>query len=471
MKRAILIGVTLIGSICLWACGRGDEIQHIQGAEYSISKDQQLVDLMKDKLLTPDPLEEETSLLQESKETKSKQIQWQVYIQPDMPEPYIEVLKQYQQVVNESVEDFDDREMLDKLGEWRYVYVIYAWRLAWEVEHNEADDNYRYSLKDLTGDGFPELILGYYNDFFDETTPDVVYYYSETEGIKMECLSDYYTMTLYEGGIIEYASAGVRSIITYLQFQEDTEEWELATRVAVEVGYTDQSPMEYYYQVVDLGGTLDSDVPISEEEYQEIIERYVTNPVELEWTPLVLCAEPVDRYFFPQGATFYVYKASFADFGPQQEEKEVVLHITEVQVFEEGTLYELKIDSDVEAPDTHAGYRGDWRDFGLFYVQGDEIYFIRAEEAQSEYQTVDEILNAGTLVCNEAGKEDALGEDQRGWHEFILADGDRREYHGYSTLVETGYYEHFYCEKGKGLVAYESGYGAEADGIKMYLAE
>lgn len=181
--------------------------------------------------------------------------------------------------------------------------------------------------------------------------------------------------------------------------------------------------------------------------------------------------EEEDSYFFTQGATSYVYKASFADFGPQQKEKEVVLHITEVQVFEEGILYELNIDSDVEAPDTHAGYRGDWRDFGLFYVQGDEIYFIRAEEAQSEYETVEEILSVGTLVCNEAGKEDALGEDERGWHEFILADGDRREYHGYSTLVETGYYEHFYWEKEKGLVTYESGYGAEADGIEMHLVE
>ena len=193
--------------------------------------------------------------------------------------------------------------------------------------------------------------------------------------------------------------------------------------------------------------------------------------LELERDFLFSEPELADSYFFRQGADSRTYMAAFADFWPQQQENKVVLHITEVQVFEEGTLYKLKIDSDVEAPDTHAGYRGDWRNFGLFYVQGDEIYFIRAEEAKSEYQTVEEILNDGTLVCNEAGKEDALGEDERGWHEFILADGDRREYHGYSTLVETGYYEHFYWEKGKGLVTYESGYGAEANGIKMNLAE
>ena len=193
--------------------------------------------------------------------------------------------------------------------------------------------------------------------------------------------------------------------------------------------------------------------------------------MELERSLLFSEPELADGYFFLQGVDSHVYVAAVADFWPKQQENEVILHITEVQVFEEGTLYGLKIDSDVEAPDTHRGYRGDWRNFGLFYVQGDEIYFIRAEEAKSEYQTVDEILNVGTLVCSEAGKEDALGEDERGWHEFILADGDRREYHGYSTLLETGYYEHFYWEKGKGLVTYESGYGAEADGIKMNLAE
>lgn len=183
--------------------------------------------------------------------------------------------------------------------------------------------------------------------------------------------------------------------------------------------------------------------------------------------------ESANDYFFPQDTDSYAYRVSFAytDFEPQQEDQKVILYITEVQAFEKGILYELKIDSDVEAPDTHAGYRGDWRNFGLFYVQGDEIYFIRADEAERDYQTEEEILNAGTLVCNEAGREDALGEDERGWHEFILVDGDRREYHGYSTLVETGYYEHFYWEKGKGLVTYESGYGAEADGIKMYLSE
>ena len=57
---------------------------------------------------TPAPVEDEISTSQEPKEAESEQIQWQVYIQPDMPEPYIEVLKQYEQAMNSGVKDFND---------------------------------------------------------------------------------------------------------------------------------------------------------------------------------------------------------------------------------------------------------------------------------------------------------------------------------------------------------------------------
>lgn len=51
-NRAVFIGAMTICSISLWACGRVDEIQHIHGTEDNISKEQQLVDLMEEKLLT-----------------------------------------------------------------------------------------------------------------------------------------------------------------------------------------------------------------------------------------------------------------------------------------------------------------------------------------------------------------------------------------------------------------------------------
>ncbi len=238
--------------------------------------------------------EEQTSMSSEPKEAESNQSHWQVYIQPDMPEPYIEVLKLYEKAMNAGVKDFNDEEVMDRFnpidGEWRYLYDLYCRRLAWAVEHNEADDNYRYSLKDLTGDGFPELILGYYLDSFDETTPEVIYYYSETEGIMMEYLSDYYIMTLYEGGIIEYISGGVTYTKTYLQFQAETESWELAARVVVDWDSQTDSDRGYCWGD-DVGGDLTDNEPMSEEEYQKIMAQYAKEPMELEWTSLVLSAE------------------------------------------------------------------------------------------------------------------------------------------------------------------------------------
>lgn len=50
-----------------------------------------------------------------------------------------------------------------------------------------------------------------------------------------------------------------------------------------------------------------------------------------------------------------------------------------------------------------------------------------------------------------------------------MADGSRREYRGYNTLTETGYYESFIWEAGKGLVEYRSGYGAGADAVELLL--
>ena len=295
MKRTVFISVAIICAINLSACGDTYEIPPIQGTEISISEDQQPEDSIEEELSTPAPVEEEEiSLWQETNEAESEQIRWQLYIPPDMPEPYIEVLKQYEQVVNADVEDFGDEEVMDKFylidGEWRYVYDLYGRSLMWSVRHNETFDHFTYSLMDLTGDGFPELIMGKYFDSLDETIPDVVYYYSETEGIKMECLSDYYTMTLYEGGVIEYISGGVTYTKTYLQFQEETESWELAVRIVVDWDSDTDSDRGYYWED-DVGGYLTDNEPMSEEEYQKIMAQYATEPVELGWTPLVFSVE------------------------------------------------------------------------------------------------------------------------------------------------------------------------------------
>lgn len=65
------------------------------------------------------------------------------------------------------------------------------------------------------------------------------------------------------------------------------------------------------------------------------------------------------------------------------------------------------------------------------------------------------------------GKEDSLKEE-KGWHEEIMVEGTVCTYRSYNDLTETGYYERFVWEKGKGLIEYKSGFGAERDRIYLW---
>lgn len=226
--------------------------------------------------------EEETSVSAEPEETDSGRKRWQVYIQPDMPEPFIEVLEQYEEFLNADNQDLNDENVREKIdtidGEWRFLDDELC---SWET----AEECIRYSLTDLSGDGFPELIMGYYSDYSDETFPEVVYYYSKTDGIEMQYATSYYTMTLYEGGIIEYKSGGVNYTIDYVQFRQDTEELIGLDHFFVEtvVDGEDVRGGAIYYRE---GDTDEAKYPITEEEFKRITGGYTQKPVEPEWTPL-----------------------------------------------------------------------------------------------------------------------------------------------------------------------------------------
>ena len=297
MKRAILIGVAIICAISLSACGKAEGMLYIQGTDNNISEDSQPDDSIEEELQTSEPVEtkEETSMPSEPEETELGQIHWQVYIQPDMPEPFIEVLRLYEEFMNADKQNWDE-DVWEKIhstdGEWRYLYdeLCGAWGSAVEF-YGEETDVIRYSLKDLTGDGYPELIMGYY--ISDDTViPEVVYYHSQTEGIKMVCYTRYYTMELYEGGVIEYISAGRTRTETFYQFQEETESWQMAVRVVVDWDPWTDSLKGYYWG--DNVKDLTDNRPMSEDEYQKIIAQYATEPMELEWTQFVFHSESAD---------------------------------------------------------------------------------------------------------------------------------------------------------------------------------
>lgn len=48
-------------------------------------------------------------------------------------------------------------------------------------------------------------------------------------------------------------------------------------------------------------------------------------------------------------------------------------------------------------------------------------------------------------------------------------DGDKRLYESYDNTVDTGYYDNITWERGKGIVHYESGYGAGRDSMELDL--
>lgn len=174
-------------------------------------------------------------------------------------------------------------------------------------------------------------------------------------------------------------------------------------------------------------------------------------------------AKSDNSYFFPQDVTSCTYEGT-AFWEPSAQPAEIVLSITKVQSFGEGDLYALEINHGENAEDR---FGVDRSRLGSFLVQEDKIYFLDSACAKGESLTAEAVINTGKLVCNEAGTMDVLDENEGGWHEYILVDGNKREYHGYNNLTETGYYECFIWELGKGLVEYRSGYGAEADAISL----
>ena len=293
--------ISLVGILCacVIACGNADGQSAAEQSGTEIIQESLEETPIPEPESIQEPEPESSSAAESIPKPEPEQRQWQVYIQPDMPEPFIEVLKQYEEFMN------TDTQILNEDAWWDEFNTVDGERgnLLWElcgslmsllkdsVKEGE-EEAFRYSLTDLTGDGFPELIMGYYSDLFDEDYLYVVYYYSETEGIKMEWHTSYFSMSLYEGGIIEYISGGVNYTITYLRFQGETESWELADRIIVD--WNSQDDSESYYRGVNTADFSDPDnEPMSEEEYQEIIERYTAEPVELEWIPL-FCGETSD---------------------------------------------------------------------------------------------------------------------------------------------------------------------------------
>lgn len=144
--------------------------------------------------------------------------------------------------------------------------------------------------------------------------------------------------------------------------------------------------------------------------------------------------------------------------------KDIKLNINEVANLKYGKLIELKLDY-IE------GVPNDRLSLGYFYVQKDKIYKISpTQENLKKLKASEEMPNNSSIVCQDQEMIDTLKEDERGWHQYIKVNGNRIEYHSYNNQVETGYFERFTWEKNKGLIFYQSGYGAGRDSIELQLS-
>jgi hypothetical protein len=163
-------------------------------------------------------------------------------------------------------------------------------------------------------------------------------------------------------------------------------------------------------------------------------------------------------FFFKTGGSVQ-YKAifSFNDSGTG----EATLQIQKIADLAKGTVYELKLDAIKGVPDERLS-------LGYFYVQKDKIYKTDPTQDSLNILKTSEIPCSCFIVCQEKAAKDSF-EGQLGFHQYITANGDQREYHSYNDETATGYYESFTWEKGKGLISYRSGFGAEKDSIELQL--
>lgn len=171
-----------------------------------------------------------------------------------------------------------------------------------------------------------------------------------------------------------------------------------------------------------------------------------------------------NTFFFTPNTEEISYDGTFMFY--DIEHKQVNLGIKEVGSYEDGKVYELKLNQvDVE------GVPNDRLNLGLFYVQADKICKIEATEANLELlQTEKELPKERVVVCQRQPVTDWLGEYEENGHHELETTENQCTYTFYNDQVGTGYYETIVWEKDKGLIAYRSGFGAERDAIELTLS-
>ena len=165
-------------------------------------------------------------------------------------------------------------------------------------------------------------------------------------------------------------------------------------------------------------------------------------------------------FFFSQTISSVSFNSIFyTDDGIIKQKANV--NIIKIKDINNGVLYLLKLDkvSDVKEEFLNLGY---------FYVQKDNIFQLDSTQADLLLSKKN-IPKDARIVCQDNELPDSLGQNEIGVHQYIMVDKDLRKYHYYNNSVESGFYENITWEKNKGIVKFESGYGAQRDGIELSI--
>lgn len=172
-------------------------------------------------------------------------------------------------------------------------------------------------------------------------------------------------------------------------------------------------------------------------------------------------------YFFPD-ENLVTYKTRFTFPEASSLPEEIILSVNEVLRLEQGVLYEMMIQYNGNFPG-RVYYDWDRFHLGYFYVQEDLIILLRGNNILNQITSEEDIFAKGDIVCQDVELKDSLSDDQKGEHKYITIDDKQCKYQSYNNHIESGFYETFVWEENIGLVMYRSGFGAEKDGIELYL--
>ncbi len=144
------------------------------------------------------------------------------------------------------------------------------------------------------------------------------------------------------------------------------------------------------------------------------------------------------------------------------------INATEIKKTALGKIYEVELDLKTSSLESIEKSR---LALGYFYVQGEKILRCDKSDSADVFVQKGEFPPNATVIFQDTEKPDSLQADAKGFHEFITVQGNTVVYHSYSNLVETGFYEDFFWEKGVGLIAYRSGFGAQRDELYVHFTQ